>query len=56
MAYEPEAEIFYGLVKGDFTECGDFSLRELMETRGKLGCEIERDLFFEPTPLNELLK
>src|SRR4051812_14089617 len=47
-------DIFYGLVDGDFTEFGTFSLKELMSTRGTLGFEIERDLSFKPLPLTEL--
>ena len=39
-------DIFYGYVKGFENEFGTFSLRELLENRGKLGCEIERDFYF----------
>ena len=49
-------DIFYGYVDGDFGEYGTFSLSELMSTRGKLGCEIERDLYFTPMPIQEVLK
>jgi hypothetical protein len=49
-------DIFYGFVDGDFEEFGTFSLSELMSTRGKLGCEIERDLYFTPLPIKEVLK
>ena len=48
-------DLFYGLVHGFEKELGYFTLNELMSNRGKLGCEIERDLYFEPTPVNELL-
>src|SRR2546429_6314983 len=48
-------DIFYGFVDGDFPEYGTFSLQELMENRGKLGCEIERDLSFTPLPMDEVL-
>ena len=44
-------DLFYGYVDGDYPELGYFSLRELLETRGAYGCPIERDLFFEETPL-----
>ena len=47
-------DIFYGYVKGFENEFGTFSLKELMENKGKLGCEIERDFWFKPTPVNEL--
>jgi hypothetical protein len=46
-------DLFYGFVDGDFGEFGTFSLAELMNTRGKLGCEIERDLYFTPMPIQE---
>jgi hypothetical protein len=49
------SDIFYGLVDGDVKEFGTFSLRELMENRGKLGLEIERDFYFSPTPAKDLL-
>lgn len=45
---------FYGLVDGFEMELGYFSLAELMANRGKLGCEIERDLWFSPIGLKEL--
>lgn len=49
-------DIFYGLVDGFELEYGSFSLRELRENRGKLGCEIERDLYFKPVPARELYR
>ena len=49
-------DTFYGFVDGDAGEFGTFSLSELMTTRGKLGCEIERDLYFTPKPIEEVLK
>ena len=48
-------DLFYGLVTGFEKELGTFRLSELMENRGKLGLEIERDFFFEPTPVSRLL-
>jgi hypothetical protein len=47
-------DLFFGLVIGDFIEFGSFSLSELASVRGGLGLPIERDKFFEPTPLGEL--
>jgi len=35
-------------------EFGDFRLSELQAARGPLGLPIERDLYFEPTPLSKL--
>ena len=46
---------FTGLA-GDFPELGYFSLSELKNNRGKLGCSIERDLYFLPKPLSEIRK
>ena len=47
-------DLFYGFVDGDFPELGSFRLSELLENRGTLGCEIERDLYFTPKPLSEV--
>ena len=48
-------DLFFGLVDGFERELGYFRLSELMANRGKLGCEIERDRYFTPRPLSELL-
>ena len=47
--------VFFGLVAGHEAELGYFSLSELQSIRGHLGLPIERDLYFEPTSLGELL-
>ena len=44
---------FFGLVDG-FERTGCFSLAELKSVRGPLGLPVERDLYFNPTPLSEL--
>jgi len=49
-------DTFFGLVDGFVKELGYFSLSELESTRGPLGLKIERDLYFEPTILEELMK
>jgi len=46
---------FYGLVDGDEKELGYFSLTELMGNRGKLGLPIERDRYFIPCRLSEIM-
>jgi hypothetical protein len=54
----PEGEedfLCFGLVSGFEVEPGYFSLKELEEVRGPLGLPIERDLYFEPRSLQELL-
>lgn len=45
---------FFGLVDGYERELGYFSLCELQSTRGRLGCPVERDLYFAPCRLSEL--
>jgi len=48
-------DIFFGLAVGFEPELGNFSLAELRQVRGKLGLPVERDRWFRPTPLRELL-
>jgi hypothetical protein len=48
-------DIFFGLVSGFEVELGYFSLKELKEARGPMGLPIERDLYYEPKLLRELL-
>lgn len=56
-AYEFDSEdIFFGYVKGLENELGTFSLRELQEVRGGLGLPVERDRYFKPCPLSEIMK
>lgn len=47
-------ETFFGLVDGMTRELGYFSFDELLSIRGWLGLPVERDRYFEPTPLSEL--
>jgi hypothetical protein len=49
--YDPEEKLFYGYVIGFENELGYFSLTEL-ESIKVLGLGIERDLYFDPTPLS----
>jgi hypothetical protein len=48
-------DLFFGLVDGFERELGYFRLSELMANRGKFGMAIERDRYFAPRPLAELL-
>ena len=48
-------DLFFGLVDGFETELGYFSLSELKAARGPLGLPIERDLYYQPKTLQELL-
>lgn len=43
----------FGLVYGMERELGYFSLPEIERIRGPLGLPVERDRFFEPTPVKD---
>lgn len=46
---------FYGMVENSYgKEFGYFTLKELESIRLPFGLRIERDVYFEPTKLNEL--
>jgi hypothetical protein len=49
-------DLFFGLVDGFEKELGYFRLSELKKIKGKLGLPVERDLYFEPTKLKDLMK
>jgi len=49
-------DVFFGLVDGFETELGYFSLSELQTARGPMGLPIERDLFYQPKTLKELME
>lgn len=49
-------DTFFGLVDGFETELGYFSLSELQSIRGSFGLPIERDLYYEPKTLKELIE
>jgi len=48
-------DLFFGLVHGFEKEWGYFSLRELQAVRGPWGLPVERDLYFSPTKIKEVL-
>ena len=52
----PEGDdfIFFGLVEGHERELGYFSLSEMEKVRGPLGLKIERDLYWQPKPLEDI--
>ena len=53
-AYEYDgSDIFFGFVKGDFDEFGEFSLSELESVKGPMGLTIERDLYFTAKRLSQ---
>jgi len=47
-------DTFFGLVDGHEKELGYFSLSELEKVRGPMGLPIERDLYWQPKPLDEI--
>ena len=48
--------IFFGLVAGLEIELGYFSLSELQNAGGSLGLPVERDLYYQPKSLKELME
>jgi hypothetical protein len=46
---------FFGLVDGFERELGYFSLSELKAAKGPMGLSIERDLYFKPKMLEEIV-
>jgi len=48
-------DLFFGLVDGFEKELGYFSLSELKSVKGALGLPIERDIYFKPKTLKELM-
>lgn len=47
-------DLCFGLVQGFERELGYFSLAELEGITGPGGLRVERDVFFEPTPISKL--
>lgn len=52
--YDREERLFFGYVKGFENEFGYFSLDEL-ESVSVRGLKIERDLYWTPKPLKEIM-
>lgn len=50
-----DPDYLWGIVKGFEVEMGSFSLSELENVRGKLGLGIERDRYFEPMTVDDLM-
>ncbi|NMC64137.1 MAG: DUF2958 domain-containing protein [SAR324 cluster bacterium] len=48
-------DTFFGLVNGFELELGYFTLSELQQACGPKGLPIERDIYFEPKSLQELM-
>lgn len=50
------SDLFFGLVAGQYLELGYFSLSELESVRGAWGLPIERDMYWHPTNLGEIIE
>jgi hypothetical protein len=46
--------LFFGWVEGHEKELGYFSLTEIQSIRGTFGLKVERDQWFDPTPLSKI--
>ena len=53
--FDPVNGIFFGYVIGFESEWGNFSLKELEESTGTMGLPIERDLYWKPCTLQDIL-
>lgn len=55
MNQDPEdPDYLWGIVKGFEVEIGSFSLNDLITFKNKMGLGIERDMYFEPQPAQEI--
>ena len=54
--YDPVTKVFFGLVFGVEKEWGYFGLDELEECNKGVIPKIERDLYFEPTKVSDIIK
>lgn len=54
-AYDPDTCVAWGVAELFEREVGDFSMVELGELRGRFGLPIERDLYYKPKTVAELL-
>ena len=53
--YDAENKMFFGWADLGSPELGYFSLTELESYTGPLGLGIERDMYWSPTPLSEVM-
>jgi hypothetical protein len=53
-AYDPETRMAFGLVDGFEEEYGYIDMREIVAQRGTFGLPIERDLHWQPVPLEQV--
>ena len=55
MEYDPKTGDCFGFVEGLEGEMGYFNINEIKEVRGKFGLPVERDRWFDPTPVETLI-
>lgn len=53
--YDPKTRMFFGLVSGFEDELGSFSLDELQSVKGPYGLRIERDMYWTPKTVGEIM-
>ena len=56
MEYDPTTGDCFGYVEGPEKEMGYFNMKEIEEIKGPFGLKVERDLSFETTNFEELVK
>ncbi len=56
MEYDPETGDCFGYVEGHEKEMGYFNKKEVEKLNGPFGLKVERDLSFETTDFEELVK
>ncbi len=54
-AYDPDTRIAWGVCELQEKEVGSFSMDELVAYRGQFGLPIERDLYYSPKTIGELI-
>ncbi len=55
-AYDPDTQIAWGVADIHTREVGSFSMRELVDYRGRFGLPIERDLHAAPCTLADVME
>lgn len=48
-------DVCFGFVVGDYPELGYFTISELESVSGPLALRVERDRFFRPVPLKQIM-
>lgn len=54
--YDPETGIAFGVAQLQEMEVGDFYMPELVEIRGQFGLPLERDLYYKPVTIEDVLR